>query len=175
MLIIRLVLRTLVGMIGLWLADRFVNGVNITGNEKTRDFVIRRELPFAEGDPFNRALVTQGKSNIEALSYFSRVGFGVEQGGAKLRRAQRRGDAREQLQVGLGGGGRGDEQRHDADADHGDRFVQAVGRQREGGERAGQPGDARVRQANADLQHGGRPFGLAAGDRGAHVVLPVGR
>ncbi len=33
MLLIRLILRTLVGMIGLWLADRFVNGVNITSNE----------------------------------------------------------------------------------------------------------------------------------------------
>jgi len=33
MLLIRLILRTLVGMAGLWLADRFVNGVNITGNE----------------------------------------------------------------------------------------------------------------------------------------------
>ncbi len=33
MLIVRLILRTLVGMAGLWLADRFINGVNITGNE----------------------------------------------------------------------------------------------------------------------------------------------
>jgi outer membrane protein insertion porin family len=60
----------------------YVERINITGNEKTRDFVIRRELPFAEGDPFNRALVTQGKANIEALGYFARVGFGVEQGSA---------------------------------------------------------------------------------------------
>ncbi|MBN9346396.1 MAG: outer membrane protein assembly factor BamA, partial [Devosia sp.] len=60
----------------------YVERVNITGNEKTRDFVIRRELPFAEGDPFNRALVTQGKMNIEGLGYFSRVNFGVEQGSA---------------------------------------------------------------------------------------------
>jgi outer membrane protein insertion porin family len=60
----------------------YVERINITGNEKTRDFVIRRELPFAEGDPFNRALVTQGKANIEALGFFARVGFGVEQGRA---------------------------------------------------------------------------------------------
>ena len=43
----------------------YVERINITGNDKTRDFVIRRELEFAEGDPFNRALVTQGKANIE--------------------------------------------------------------------------------------------------------------
>jgi len=33
MLLIRLILRTLVGMAGLWLADRFISGVNITSNE----------------------------------------------------------------------------------------------------------------------------------------------
>jgi len=60
----------------------YVERINITGNEKTRDFVIRRELPFAEGDPFNRALVTQGKLNVEGLGYFSRVTIGAEQGSA---------------------------------------------------------------------------------------------
>ncbi len=60
----------------------YVERINITGNEKTRDFVIRRELPFAEGDPFNRALVTQGKASIEGLGYFSRVAISAEQGSA---------------------------------------------------------------------------------------------
>ncbi|MEO8757722.1 MAG: outer membrane protein assembly factor BamA [Devosia sp.] len=60
----------------------YVERINITGNTKTRDFVIRRELGFAEGDPFNRALVTQGKSNIEALGFFSKVGVTAEQGSA---------------------------------------------------------------------------------------------
>ena len=60
----------------------YVERINITGNEKTRDFVIRRELPFGEGDPFNRALVSQGRQNIEALGFFSRVRMGVEQGSA---------------------------------------------------------------------------------------------
>ncbi|HVY52782.1 MAG TPA: outer membrane protein assembly factor BamA [Devosia sp.] len=60
----------------------YVERINITGNTKTRDFVIRRELPFAEGDPFNRALVTQGKQNIEALGFFSKVDFNVEPGSA---------------------------------------------------------------------------------------------
>ncbi len=60
----------------------YVERINITGNEKTRDYVIRRELPFSEGDPFNRALITQGKQNIEGLGYFKRVGITVEQGSA---------------------------------------------------------------------------------------------
>jgi outer membrane protein insertion porin family len=58
----------------------YVERINITGNEKTRDFVIRRELPFAEGDPFNRALVSQGKENIEALGFFRSVRISGEQG-----------------------------------------------------------------------------------------------
>ncbi len=60
----------------------YVERINITGNEKTRDFVIRRELGFAEGDPFSRALVTQGKANIEALGFFSRVDVSAAPGSA---------------------------------------------------------------------------------------------
>ncbi|MEO6396825.1 MAG: outer membrane protein assembly factor BamA [Devosia sp.] len=60
----------------------YVDRINITGNDKTRDFVIRRELPFAEGDPFNRSLLARGKSNIEALGFFARVDVGIEAGSA---------------------------------------------------------------------------------------------
>jgi outer membrane protein assembly complex, YaeT protein len=51
----------------------YVERINITGNVKTRDFVIRRELAFAEGDPFNRSMVIRGRTAIEALDFFSRV------------------------------------------------------------------------------------------------------
>ncbi len=51
----------------------YVERINITGNEKTRDFVIRRELAFGEGDPFNRSMVIRGRTAIEALDFFSRV------------------------------------------------------------------------------------------------------
>jgi len=54
-------------------ARLYVERINITGNEKTRDFVIRRELDFAEGDPFNRALLVRGRQNIQNLGYFSAV------------------------------------------------------------------------------------------------------
>ena len=54
-------------------ARLYVERINITGNDKTRDFVIRRELEFAEGDPFNRALVVRGRENIDALGFFSAV------------------------------------------------------------------------------------------------------
>lgn len=60
----------------------YVERIDITGNDKTRDFVIRRELDFAEGDPFNRAMVVRGKTNIEKLGYFSQVRVDVQPGSA---------------------------------------------------------------------------------------------
>ncbi|MFD1943920.1 outer membrane protein assembly factor BamA [Paradevosia shaoguanensis] len=60
----------------------YVERVNITGNQKTRDFVIRRELSFAEGDPFNRSVVLRGKRSIEALGFFKAVDITTEPGSA---------------------------------------------------------------------------------------------
>ncbi|MGV8854851.1 MAG: outer membrane protein assembly factor BamA [Devosia sp.] len=60
----------------------YVERINITGNTKTRDFVIRRELEFAEGDPFNRALVVRGRKNIDDLGFFSAVNVTTAAGSA---------------------------------------------------------------------------------------------
>jgi outer membrane protein insertion porin family len=60
----------------------YVERINITGNFKTRDYVIRRELDFGEGDPFNRSMVDRGKSNIEALGFFSMVDVNYSPGSA---------------------------------------------------------------------------------------------
>jgi len=60
----------------------YVERINITGNEKTRDFVIRRELGFGEGDPFNRSLVTRARNNVQALGFFSAVELTAEPGSA---------------------------------------------------------------------------------------------
>lgn len=51
----------------------YVERINITGNTKTRDFVIRRELAFGEGDPFNRSMVVRGRDSIQDLGFFSNV------------------------------------------------------------------------------------------------------
>ena len=70
----------------------YVERINITGNTKTRDFVIRRELDFAEGDPFSRALITQARPHIEALGlllegrYQRRAGQCARQGHPQYRR-----------------------------------------------------------------------------------------
>jgi len=60
----------------------YVERINITGNTKTRDFVIRREFDFAEGDPFNRSLVTRGRESIQALGFFSSVQVTASPGSA---------------------------------------------------------------------------------------------
>ncbi len=60
----------------------YIERINIFGNEKTRDFVIRRELGFSEGDPFNRSIVAKGVTNIENLGYFSSVNVTSEPGSA---------------------------------------------------------------------------------------------
>ena len=51
----------------------YVERVNITGNLKTRDFVIRRELDFSEGDPFNSTLLQRDKQAIQNLGFFKSV------------------------------------------------------------------------------------------------------
>lgn len=51
----------------------YVERINITGNTKTRDFVVRRELAFGEGDPFNRSMVIRGREAIQGLGFFSKV------------------------------------------------------------------------------------------------------
>jgi outer membrane protein insertion porin family len=61
----------------------YVERIDISGNVKTRDFVIRRELGFAEGDPFNRSMVTRAKSAIEALGYFNSVSIDLQPGSAR--------------------------------------------------------------------------------------------
>ncbi len=51
----------------------FVNRINITGNERTDDDVIRREIRIDEGDAFNASKIKASKRNIENLDYFSKV------------------------------------------------------------------------------------------------------
>lgn len=60
----------------------YVERINISGNTKTRDAVIRRELDFGEGDPFNRSMVQRGKTRIEGLGFFKTVALDMQPGSA---------------------------------------------------------------------------------------------
>ncbi len=58
----------------------YVEQINIRGNIRTRDHVIRREFDLAEGDPFNRALVSRAERRLKNLSYFKDVKITTEPG-----------------------------------------------------------------------------------------------
>lgn len=51
----------------------FVNRLNISGNTRTLDEVIRREFRLDEGDAFNVSKIKDSRRNIENLNYFSKV------------------------------------------------------------------------------------------------------
>jgi outer membrane protein insertion porin family len=51
----------------------FVQRVNVTGNTRTKDKVIRREVLVAPGDVFNTVRVETTKKRLENLGYFSKV------------------------------------------------------------------------------------------------------
>ena len=58
----------------------YVERVDIVGNLRTRDEVIRREFRLAEGDAFNRVQVDRSQTRIRALGYFSDVVITEEPG-----------------------------------------------------------------------------------------------
>lgn len=51
----------------------YVERINITGNQRTLDRVIRREMRLVEGDAYNRVLLNRSRSRIRGLGFFSQV------------------------------------------------------------------------------------------------------
>ncbi len=51
----------------------YIERIEIRGNTRTSDYVIRREFDLAEGDAYNRVLVQEAKKRLEALGYFETV------------------------------------------------------------------------------------------------------
>jgi outer membrane protein insertion porin family len=51
----------------------YINKINISGNLKTHDNVIRREFDTQEGDLFNRSHIEKGDRNLRMLNYFEKV------------------------------------------------------------------------------------------------------
>ena len=56
--------------------------INIRGNNRTRDYVIRREMDINEGDPYNRALIDRAERRIKNLNFFKSVKITNEPGSA---------------------------------------------------------------------------------------------
>lgn len=58
----------------------YVERIEIRGNSRTRDYVIRREFDMSEGDAFNQQMITKAKRRLEALGYFSSVNISTQPG-----------------------------------------------------------------------------------------------
>ena len=59
-----------------------IERINITGNTKTRDSVIRREVTLMEGELYSQTRAEVSRARITALGYFERVEMSEEEGSA---------------------------------------------------------------------------------------------
>ena len=57
----------------------YVDRINIKGNVKTEDKVIRREMELVEGDPFNSLKLRQSEKNVRSTGLFENVEFKVDE------------------------------------------------------------------------------------------------
>ncbi|TGQ79230.1 outer membrane protein assembly factor BamA [Mesorhizobium sp. M8A.F.Ca.ET.207.01.1.1] len=60
----------------------YVERIEIRGNDRTRDYVIRREFDVSEGDAFNQVLIQRAKKRLEDLNYFDKVDISTVPGSA---------------------------------------------------------------------------------------------
>jgi outer membrane protein insertion porin family len=60
----------------------YIERIEIRGNTKTRDFVIRREFAISEGDAYNRVLIDRAERRLRATGFFSNVTISPVQGSA---------------------------------------------------------------------------------------------
>lgn len=51
----------------------YVERINVRGNTRTRDYVVRREFDLAEGDAYNKVLVDRAERRLRALGFFKEV------------------------------------------------------------------------------------------------------
>jgi outer membrane protein insertion porin family len=63
----------------------YIERINIRGNTRTRDYVIRREFDLSEGDAYNRALVDRAERRLKNLDYFKSVKITTEPGSSSDR------------------------------------------------------------------------------------------
>ena len=58
----------------------YIERINVRGNTRTRDYVIRREFDLSEGDAYNRALVDRAERRLKNLDFFKSVKVLTEPG-----------------------------------------------------------------------------------------------
>ena len=60
----------------------YIERINVRGNSRTRDYVIRREFDVGEGDAYNKVLVDRAERRLNNLGYFKLVRITNEPGSA---------------------------------------------------------------------------------------------
>ncbi len=60
----------------------YIERINVRGNIRTRDYVIRREFDISEGDAYNRALIDRAERRLKNLNFFKTVKISNEPGSA---------------------------------------------------------------------------------------------
>ncbi len=63
----------------------YIERINISGNLRTHDHVIRREFRLAEGDAYNPLMVDKAKRRLQVLGFFKAVDIKRRQGSARDR------------------------------------------------------------------------------------------
>jgi outer membrane protein insertion porin family len=51
----------------------YIERIDVQGNTRTRDYVIRREFDIGEGDPYNHALIEKAERRLNNLGFFKKV------------------------------------------------------------------------------------------------------
>ena len=51
----------------------YIERINVRGNTRTRDYVVRREFEIGEGDPYNKVLIDKGERRLNSLGFFKTV------------------------------------------------------------------------------------------------------
>ncbi len=58
----------------------YIERIDVRGNTRTRDYVIRREFEIGEGDAYNRVLIDRAERRLNNLGYFKKVRITNEPG-----------------------------------------------------------------------------------------------
>ena len=83
----------------------YIERINVRGNTRTREYVIRREFDLSEGDAYNRALVDRAERRLKNLDFFKSVKITTEPGSSSDR-VDSRGRSRGEIDRRLLGVGR---------------------------------------------------------------------
>jgi len=63
----------------------YIERIDVRGNTRTRDYVIRREFDISEGDAYNRALIDRAERRLKNLDFFKSVKITTEPGSSNDR------------------------------------------------------------------------------------------